>query len=141
MKSTSCGGVVIYRRKVLLLLKKYGKREGIWVLPKGTVELGETLEETALREVYEEAGVLGKLETYIGQTQHKFSIGTCHRIEKTVYWYLMSCKTLDSKPQRSEHFVAANFFDFRLAKEKANFENEQRIIKRGYREAKLLNLV
>ena len=54
-KAVSCGGVVIFRGKILLLYKNYRNRYEGWVLPKGTVENGESYEQTALREVYEES--------------------------------------------------------------------------------------
>ena len=57
IKATSCGGVVIFRGKILLLYKNYKNRYDGWVLPKGTVEAGEEYKETALREVHEETGV------------------------------------------------------------------------------------
>ena len=57
IEATSCGGVVIFRGKVLLLYKSYKNKYDGWVLPKGTVEFGETHEETALREVLEETGI------------------------------------------------------------------------------------
>ena len=57
-EATSCGGVVIYRGKILLLYKNYKNKYEGWVLPKGTVEAGESHEETALREVKEESSVL-----------------------------------------------------------------------------------
>ena len=57
IEATSCGGVVIYRGKILALYKSYKNRYEGWVLPKGTVEAGETHMQTALREVQEEAGV------------------------------------------------------------------------------------
>ena len=56
IEATSCGGVVIFRGKILLLYKNYKHRYDGWVLPKGTVEKGETYEQTAVREVNEEAG-------------------------------------------------------------------------------------
>ena len=37
-----------------------------WVLPKGTVEDGESYKETALREVKEESGANGNIIKYIG---------------------------------------------------------------------------
>ena len=57
IEATSCGGVVIYRGKILALYKSYKNRYEGWVLPKGTVEEGETHMQTALREVKEEAGI------------------------------------------------------------------------------------
>ena len=42
IEATSCGGVVIYRGKILALYKSYKNRYEGWVLPKGTVEQGET---------------------------------------------------------------------------------------------------
>ena len=53
IEATSCGGVVIHRGKILTLYKSYRNRYEGWVLPKGTVEPGETHEQTALREVME----------------------------------------------------------------------------------------
>lgn len=41
VEATSCGGVVIYRGKILTLYKSYKHKYEGWVLPKGTVEEGE----------------------------------------------------------------------------------------------------
>ena len=51
IEATSCGGVVIFRGKILLLYKNVKNKYEGWVLPKGTVEQGEDYKETALREV------------------------------------------------------------------------------------------
>ena len=47
IEATSCGGVVIFRGKVLLLYKNYKNKYEGWVLPKGTVEKGEEHDNTA----------------------------------------------------------------------------------------------
>ena len=57
IEATSCGGVVIFRGKILLLYKNYKNKYEGWVLPKGTVEPGEEYKQTALREVKEETGL------------------------------------------------------------------------------------
>lgn len=57
IEATSCGGVVIFRGKLLVLYKNYRNKYEGWVLPKGTVEPGEDFKQTALREVHEETGV------------------------------------------------------------------------------------
>ncbi len=72
IEATSCGGVVIHRGKILTLYKSYRNRYEGWVLPKGTVEPGETHEQTALREVMEEAGVRATIVKYIGKSQYNF---------------------------------------------------------------------
>ena len=41
IEATSCGGVVIFRGKILVLYKSYRNKYEGWVLPKGTVEAGE----------------------------------------------------------------------------------------------------
>ena len=70
VEATSCGGVVIYRGKILTLYKSYKNRYEGWVLPKGTVEEGEEYHETALREVKEEAGVQASIIKYVGKSQY-----------------------------------------------------------------------
>ena len=51
IEATSCGGVVIFRGKILVLYKSYKNKYEGWVLPKGTVEPGEEFKDTATREV------------------------------------------------------------------------------------------
>jgi 8-oxo-dGTP pyrophosphatase MutT (NUDIX family) len=62
------GGLVVRRvgdRDEFLLVTS--KRDpGVWILPKGHVEPGESLHEAALREVREEAGVEGELVELLG---------------------------------------------------------------------------
>lgn len=73
IEAISCGGVVIFRGKILLLYKNYRNRYEGWVLPKGTVEEGEEYNETALREVREETGVSANIIKYVGKSQYSFN--------------------------------------------------------------------
>lgn len=45
---------------------------GIWALPKGTPNAGETIEQVAVREVQEETGLQVRLITYIGVVSYSF---------------------------------------------------------------------
>jgi 8-oxo-dGTP pyrophosphatase MutT (NUDIX family) len=65
------------------------ERNGLtWVLPKGTPNTSESLEETALREVAEETGLKVRIVARIGAIEYFFvSDGT--RIHKTVHFFLM----------------------------------------------------
>ena len=49
------------QRRVLLVKRKYPPNEGMWCLPIGFAETGETISEAALRELHEETGVTGRV--------------------------------------------------------------------------------
>ena len=51
------GAVLIHQDKVLLIKRGKEPLRGRWVVPGGTVELGETLEQALVREVQEETGL------------------------------------------------------------------------------------
>ena len=59
-----------------------------WSLPKGTPNAGETLEETALREVTEETGLLVRILAPVGPIDYVF-VQRGVRIHKTVHYFLM----------------------------------------------------
>ena len=108
-EATSCGGVVIFRGKILVLYKSYRNRYEGWVLPKGTVEEGETYPQTALREVHEETGTTPSIVKYVGKSQYTFNV-TKDSVRKTVYWYLMMSDSYYSKPQREEYLVDYGYY-------------------------------
>lgn len=130
-EAMSCGGVVIYHGKILLLYKNYKNRYEGWVLPKGTVESGERPEETALREVREETGVSAEIVEYIGKSEYSFSAGA-EVIDKIVHWYLMSAENYYSKPQREEHFVDSGYYKYHEARHLLKFTNERNILEKAY---------
>ncbi len=72
IEATSCGGVVIFRGKILLLYKNIKNKYEGWVLPKGTVEPGEEYKGTALREVLEESGAKASIIKYVGKSDYTF---------------------------------------------------------------------
>lgn len=51
------GAVVFKEDKVLLVLRAKPPAENRWTIPGGCVELGETLQEAAEREIWEETGL------------------------------------------------------------------------------------
>lgn len=60
----------------------------LWSLPKGHQEVGETLEDTAVREVREETGISGVIIGQLGTIDFWFVVEG-RRIHKTVHHYLM----------------------------------------------------
>ena len=59
-----------------------------WALPKGTPNEGETIEETALREVREETGLEVRIVGNLGHIEYSFSRNGVRNL-KRVYHYLM----------------------------------------------------
>ena len=133
IEATSCGGVVIYRGKILALYKSYKNRYEGWVLPKGTVEAGEDYEQTALREVREEAGVRASIVKYIGSSQYNFTVPE-DMVNKEVHWYLMSAENYHSRPQKEEYFVDSGYYKFHEVYHLPRFTNEKQIVERAYHE-------
>lgn len=133
IEATSCGGVVIFRGKILTLFKSYKNRYEGWVLPKGTVENGETFEETALREVREEAGVNATIVKYIGKSQYNFTVPD-DIVTKEVHWFLMAADNYHSKPQREEYFVDSGYYKYHEIYHLLRFSNEKQIIEKAYSE-------
>jgi 8-oxo-dGTP diphosphatase len=56
-----------------------------WSFPKGKCELGETLEECAVREVFEETGFRCRLGEVVGRTEY---IDRKERPKVVVYWVM-----------------------------------------------------
>lgn len=133
IEATSCGGVVIYRGKILLLYKNfYNKYEG-WVLPKGTVEEGEEHKETAIREVMEETGARARIVKYVGTSEYTFAVPE-DIVEKEVHWYLMMANSYYSKPQREEFFMDSGYYKYHEAVHLLKFANEKEILEKAYSE-------
>lgn len=92
VQETSAGGVIIdihegaARIAIIARRNRAGRVE--WCLPKGHMEPGETLEETAAREVAEETGIIGRVLLTLGTVDYWFSTPQ-HRIHKRVHHYLL----------------------------------------------------
>src|SRR5438876_11011512 len=61
---------------------------GIWTLPKGTPQPGETIEQVAVREVQEETGLKVRLIAYIGSISYSF-VRDQIRYQKQVRHFLL----------------------------------------------------
>lgn len=84
-------GAVVYRinnkQAEYLLLVRKEQGGDTYHLPKGTVHIGEPLEDTAKREVLEETGAVVDLQTYIGAVNNQFNYKNRY-YDKTSHYFV-----------------------------------------------------
>ena len=104
----AAGGLVVNPDKKLLFIY----RSNVWDLPKGRIEEGEAIEETAIREVEEECGAENlKLLKPLITTHHLFYMDNIQQM-KITYWYLMEADFQKNlTPQLEEGITQVVFKD------------------------------
>ena len=75
-------------RWMVAAIRPAGKPQGLWALPKGRIDAGESGEATALREVEEETGARGRSLGKLGDVKYWFNWGG-ERIFKVVSFFLV----------------------------------------------------
>jgi 8-oxo-dGTP pyrophosphatase MutT (NUDIX family) len=106
----SAGGVLVRRlsgRWMVAAIRPAGKPKGVWALPKGRIDPGESGEATALREVAEETGAHGRSLGKLGDVRYTFTWDG-ERIFKVVSFFLVRYQggRLGDIPEAFRHEVA-----------------------------------
>ncbi|MBI3522561.1 MAG: NUDIX hydrolase [Chloroflexi bacterium] len=87
--SIAAGGVVYRDGPLGIEVVVAGRdRDGTWVFPKGQPDPGESIEETALREVREESGLDVRALKPLGAVEYWFA-ASGERVHKLVHFFLM----------------------------------------------------
>lgn len=101
-KEISAGGVVYRneggRMQIQLITDRYGKIS----FPKGKREPGETVEQTALREILEETGIIGRIDKLIDIIAYTYNHPKHGSVAKEVHYYLVEWKSGALRPQLEE---------------------------------------
>ncbi|MMZ59017.1 Diadenosine hexaphosphate hydrolase [compost metagenome] len=140
MKEISAGGVV-YRKEengrmqVQLITDRYGKIS----FAKGKREGSETIEQTALREIWEETGIIGKVDCLIDIIAYTYLHPERGKVEKEVHYYLVEGIDGSLRPQVEEIRGVAWYepLDAWEKQQKSGYDNndfilEKALIKLGY---------
>ena len=110
------GGLVYNSKGEFLIIK----RNGIWDLPKGKAEKGETSAETAIREVTEECGLDSlTIKHSLIKTYHTYTLNETHILKETE-WFEMMTDAEKTSPQTLEGITEVKWVD----KSKASFIRE-----------------
>lgn len=137
VKAVSAGGLVCRRygdvvEALLCARARPGHRGGdnplTWRLPKGTPEPGETVTETARREVQEETGVHVNVLAPITSIRY-FFVGHDDgvRYDKTVHFYLMEPRG-GSTADHDAEFDVVEWLSYEQALELLEYDNERNVL-------------
>lgn len=128
--ATSAGGVVIrYAGSAPQLVVGSRRRERdsrTWTLPKGTPNPGETVEQTALREVAEETGLEVRITGPLDSIEYWF-VQSGTRIHKTVHYFLME-PVGGSLSNHDHEFEEVRWIRFDDAPSILTFETERALV-------------
>src|ERR1043166_4142797 len=134
LREVSAGGVIYAVRdgKVWIALIHVRKR---WGLPKGHVEKGERTRQTAIREVREETGLLGRIERKLGTISYtyrgKSKTGEAARISKRVTFFLL--RYLEGEVYGHDYEVdEARWFPIDVALKKLTFATEKKMVRKAF---------
>lgn len=130
----SCGALVyrfINNTPELLLVRH--KAGGHWSFPKGHVEAGETEQETALREVREETGLVIALEEGF---RHKVCYHPRPDVHKTVVYFVGTPVSGELHAQEAE-IAEIMWMPFSEAYGLLTFQNDRRLLMHAKKHLKI----
>jgi 8-oxo-dGTP pyrophosphatase MutT (NUDIX family) len=106
-------------------------KHDLWALPKGTPRAGEKPEETALREVREETGLLTRIVAEIGRIEYTFQRKGV-RYRKEVLHFLMEAVGGDIA-DHDEEYDLVEWVPLDEAIQRLTHENEAEMVRRAER--------
>ena len=128
-REKSCGGVVFTRENGMIKYVVIKSVNGFFGFPKGHVEPGETEEETAMREIFEEVGLRTKLIEGFRSTEN-YRVGPKKDISKEVIYFLAEYSDQKISIQETE-IAYAELLSFENAFEKLSFDSMKEILKKA----------
>lgn len=98
-----CVGVICFRGDDVLLIKRgTPPRKGEWSIPGGRIEANETQRDAALRELFEETGIMAALESKVATIDAEFENYNYRLHDYAARW-------ISGEPQFGDDAVDARF--------------------------------
>jgi ADP-ribose pyrophosphatase YjhB (NUDIX family) len=129
---TSAGGFVLDDHpddpKAALIARRDRSGRLVWSLPKGHIESGESPEQAAVREVFEETGIHGTVVASLGTIDFWFTADE-HRVHKTVHHFILRAhggELSDADPE----VTAVAWVPLSEAAKRLRYADERRLVHR-----------
>ncbi|MDU6641056.1 MAG: NUDIX hydrolase [Alloscardovia omnicolens] len=130
VREYSAGGLVFDEHDRVAIIARHSRSGHLeWCLPKGHIEKGETPDQTAVREIHEETGILGEVTDSIATIDYWFT-GDSQRIHKLVHHYALRMVggylTVEGDPDHEAE--DATWVKFDDLTDVLSYPNERRIV-------------
>jgi len=138
VREYTAGGVVFRIKNNQLEFLLLQDVKGRWSIPKGHVESGETLEQTAVREIGEETGLFGiKIIDKLDKI-HFFYRMEGKLIFMTTFVFLMEATDPEEvlQPEKSEGIVDVSWFDEQAAFRAIEYKATKVLLEEGAKRVK-----
>ena len=132
-KEISAGGVVYRHREGKLEIQLIQDRYGKMTLAKGKMEPGETTEQTALREIEEETGIVGRIIMPLDVISYEFTLPQHGVVHKQVHYFLVEALSGSLQPQIEEirdvkWYEPMDAWNHQLA---SGYDNNDRVLRKA----------
>jgi 8-oxo-dGTP pyrophosphatase MutT (NUDIX family) len=132
--ATSAGAIVLHDMDgelKIILGRDPKKGSNAWVLPKGHVSSGESLEQTALREIREEVGLSNvQLVTYLGTFTRQSKEDSGETVQKIIHMFLAYALGNETpQPITDPSITEAQWFSAQQAVEVIPFEEDRAFVR------------
>ena len=117
------------------LLVQSSRDPSHWVLPKGHIDPGETAEEAAVREVREEAGVVGEIVSELGVDSYSLSGSLPEEEVRALYFLMRFAGEVPADEDR-----ALRWLDLEEARRTLSFEGSRALLEKAAVEYPLARL-
>lgn len=128
----SAGGVLYKREsgkyKVCLVAKRQGR---VWALPKGRLDPGETVDQTAKREILEETGHKAEIIDVLDEITYYFFLKESQTLyHKKVTFFLMKL-VQENFQERDQENDMVSWVDVGEAAKRLSYINEKKVLKKA----------
>lgn len=127
-REVSAGGVVQGPDGFLMIRVRNLEGRELWTFPKGHLEAGESPEDAARREVWEETGWRCRVVGPLLDVRYQFKRGG-NPVDKVVHWFRMAPEALDGTPDPEEVLDTA-WCDLAEVGRRVTYPSDRDILKR-----------